>query len=491
MLLERIQSHFPHPLTDCQRNAVRGLARFFAAQNEQSVFILRGYAGTGKTSLVGALVRVMKEMKRHVVLLAPTGRAAKVFSHHAGTPAFTIHKAIYRQQTFNGEDTRFGLGYNKHQGTLFIVDEASMIATEGNGSKMFGSGSLLEDLLRFVFEADNCKIIFVGDTAQLPPVGEDESPALRAETMRYYGMEVYEADLTEVVRQDAKSGVLHNATQLRELIANEVFCLPEITGSRSGKVRFLPGNELIEALVTSYQEYGSEGTIVVTRSNKRANIYNNGIRARIFDREEELTRGDMVMVVKNNYYWTTEARRGCSPEELKEIRLPDFLANGDIMEVVRLRNIHEQYGFQFADATLRLPDYDDSEIDCRVLLSTLASESPSLSQEESEKLFQAVYDDYFDISSKRERMKKLREDPYYNALQLKYAYAVTCHKAQGGQWEHVYIDQGYLTEDMADISYLRWLYTAFTRTTSQVFLVNWPKEQQTLVEEEEVDAIPL
>lgn len=485
MLLERIQSHFPHPLTVCQQTAVRGLARFFAAQNEQSVFILRGYAGTGKTSLVGALVKVMKEMRRHVVLLAPTGRAAKVFSHHAGVPAYTIHKAIYRQQTFNGEDTRFGLGYNKHQGTLFIVDEASMIATGDGGSKMFGSGSLLEDLLRFVFEAENCKIIFVGDTAQLPPVGEDESPALRAETMRYYGMEVYEADLTEVVRQDSRSGVLHNATHLRELISEEAFCLPQITGSQRGKVRFLPGNELIEALVTSYREYGSEGTIVVTRSNKRANIYNNGIRARIFDREEVLTRGDMVMVVKNNYFWTTEARCGCSPEELKEIRLPDFLANGDIMEVVRLRNIHEQYGFQFADATLRLPDYDDSEIECRVLLSTLNSESPSLTHEESEKLFQGVYDDYFDIPSKRERMKKLREDPYYNALQLKYAYAVTCHKAQGGQWEHVYIDQGYLTEDMADISYLRWLYTAFTRTSEQVFLVNWPKEQQIVEEEEE------
>ena len=461
------------PLTPSQTNALSVLKQFLACQEPQVACIMRGYAGTGKTTLVGMLVKELRAMKRDVVLLAPTGRAAKVFSAHAGEPAYTIHKAIYRQQTFNGEDTNFSLGYNKSQGLLFIVDEASMIATSGGGQSMFGTGNLLEDLLQFVYQAENCKLLFVGDVAQLPPVGETQSPALNADKLKWFGLQVFECALTDVVRQDSESGILHNATYLRQLIAQQQFHMPHITGSKHGEVRFLPGNELIEALISSYQDYGTDGTLVITRSNKRANIYNNGIRTRIFDREADLTRGDWIMVVKNNYYWTVEARRGLSPQEQRELNLPDFLANGDMMEVVSLHNVHEQYGFQFADATLRLPDYDDAEIDCRVLLSTLQSESPSLSQEESEKLFQAVYDDYWDIPSKRERMKKVREDPYYNALRIKYAYAVTCHKAQGGQWAHVYVDQGFIADEDIDISYLRWLYTAFTRATNTLFLVNW------------------
>lgn len=465
-------------LTPSQSQAVQVLKQFLNSAEPQVACILRGYAGTGKTTLVGMLVKSLRAQRRGVVLLAPTGRAAKVFSAHAGEPAYTIHKAIYRQSTFNGEDTAFALGYNKSQGLVFIVDEASMITATDSSASIFGSGNLLEDLLRFVFEADNCKILFVGDEAQLPPVGEERSPALLAETLRYYGMQVFETTLTDVVRQEEQSLILQNATALRQLIAEQRLELPVIQGAKQGQVRFVPGDELIESLVSSYREHGTEGTIVITRSNKRANVYNNGIRSRIFDREEELTRGDMVMVVSNNYYWTVEARRGLSAEEISALTLPDFLANGDIMEVVRLRNVHEQYGFRFADATLRMPDYDDSEIECRVLLSTLQSESPSLSSQEREKLFQAILADYADIPSKRERMKQLRADPYYNALRLKYAYAVTCHKSQGGQWQHVYIDQGYLGDEGIDLSYLRWLYTAFTRAVDTVFLVNWPKEQQ-------------
>lgn len=477
-LARQIALEFPFEFTPKQKEAVAELARFVATPVRESAFILRGYAGTGKTTLVGALVRVLKKLERDVVLLAPTGRAAKVFSAHAGNPAYTIHKVIYRQETFNGENTRFDLGFNKLRHAFFIVDEASMVADQG-GTTVFGSGLLLDDLIRYVYEGEGCKLLFVGDTAQLPPVGEEESPALCRDSLRRYGLNLMEADLTEVMRQHADSGVLVNATRLRELLREDEWAMPVIRGSQHGEVRFLPGNELIEALVSAYQDYGTQDTIVVTRSNKRANVYNNGIRARIFDREEQLTRGDLVMAVKNNYYWTEKLAKQLPKEE----RLPfDFIANGDTAEVVGIRNVHELYGFHFADATLRFADYDDYELECRVLLDTLASESPSLTADESQHLFEQVLEDYADVPTRREKMKRLRQDPYYNALQIKYAYAVTCHKAQGGQWGRVFIDQGYMTEDMAGASYLRWLYTAFTRTTERVYLVNWPKEQQDLVE---------
>ncbi len=489
-----IAEDFPHALTPLQRKAIEDLSRFIVTPEREAVFILRGYAGTGKTSLVGAVVRTLKRLNRNVVLMAPTGRAAKVFSAHAGEQACTIHKTIYRQQTFQGEGTRFSLGFNKLQHALFIVDEASMVAM-GSGS-VFGSGLLLDDLLRYVFEGEGCKLLFVGDTAQLPPVGEEESPALRTDVLRSYGLQVSEATLTEVVRQSAASGVLAGATRLRHLITEGSYELPQITGGMEGvpvpegmpepEVRFLPGGELIETLVSAYADYGTQDTIVVTRSNKRANIYNNGIRSRIFDREEELTRGDIVMAVKNNYYWTGLAAKqtavnraeGETPAEESPF---SFIANGDTAEVVRLRNVHEMHGFRFADATLRFPDYDDTEVDCRVLLDTLSSEAPALTSEEAQRLYENVLADYADIPTKKERMKQLREDPYYNALQIKYAYAVTCHKAQGGQWSRVFIDQGYIPPDMADGAYLRWLYTAFTRTTDRLYLVNWPEEQQDLL----------
>ena len=461
------------PTTD-QELALDEIIRFLFSREDDAIFVLKGYAGTGKTSLVGALVKVMKKLEREVVLLAPTGRAAKVFSLHSGMQASTIHRCIYRQQTFNGESTRFSLGYNKLQHALFIVDEASMI-NNSDGASLFGTGQLLSDLIEYVYSGEGCRLLFVGDEAQLPPVGCVESPALSTEEIRCYGLEVAEANLTEVVRQEEASGVLAGATRLRNLLQQGFEGLPRLRANEKGEVRFLPGSELIEALTDSYSEYGVGGTIVVTRSNKRANIYNNGIRARIFDREEELTRGDLVMAVKNNYYWAEKLARSLPKEE----RLPfDFIANGDVAEVVQIRGVHTLYGFRFADATLRFPDYDDYELTCRVLLSTLTFESPSLTPEESRRLFDEVEADYADIPQRKERMKRLRQDPYYNALQIKYAYAVTCHKAQGGQWQRVFIDQGYVTPEMGDASYLRWLYTAYTRTTDRLYLVNWPEEQR-------------
>lgn len=467
---------FGLPFTAEQELAAEHLARFLLSPEGGEAFILRGYAGTGKTSLIGALVRLMKRLGREVVLLAPTGRAAKVFSSHSGDRALTIHRAIYRQQTWNGEGTRFSLGFNKLRHALFIVDEASMIAlgNSGGGQSLFGSGMLLDDLIHYVYEGEGCRLLLSGDTAQLPPVGEEDSPALRADVLASYGLRVRQIDLTEVVRQSRTSDVLSGATLLRHMLTGNSTELPRITGSKKGEIRFLPGNELIEALVSAYSDCGTSDTIVITRSNKRANIYNNGIRTRIFDREEELTRGDLVMVVKNNYFWAERLAAGLSRNE----RLPfDFIANGDTAEVVRIRNIHELYGFRFADATLRFGDYDNFEAECRVLLSTLTSESPSLTAEESHRLYEQVLADYADVPSRRERMKRLRQDPYYNALQLKYAYAVTCHKAQGGQWQRVFVDQGYRPEDLQPADYLRWLYTAFTRTTDRLYLVNWPEKQ--------------
>lgn len=476
-IYQLISQEFALPFTPSQAKATTLLSHFVCTPMADAACILRGYAGTGKTSLVGALVRVMKMLKRPVVLLAPTGRAAKVFAHHASTAAYTIHRAIYRQQTFQGEQTRFSLGFNKLRHALFIVDEASMIS-RGSGMAsegIFGTGELLDDLIRYVYSSEGCRLLFVGDTAQLPPVGEEESPALNDAYLKHYGLVVGSADLTEVVRQSRESDVLAGATMLRNLLVEGYEGFPRIQCHPAGEVRALPGNELIESLVTDYREYGTNGVIVVTRSNKRANIYNRGIRAQIFDREEQLVRGDVVMAVKNNYFWTEQYAKHLATDE----RMPfDFVANGDTAEVVRMRNVHEQYGFTFADATLRFPDYADFELDCRVLLSTLSSDSPSLTREESKSLYEQVLADYQHIPLKKDRMKALRQDPYYNALQIKYAYAVTCHKAQGGQWQRVYVDQGYVPEDGLGAPYLRWLYTAFTRTTERVYLVNWPASQQ-------------
>jgi len=465
--LERqIKENFPYQPTPEQENAIKLLSQFLCSPKADVAFLLRGYAGTGKTSLVGALVRTLDFLKQKVVLLAPTGRAAKVFSAYAGHPAFTIHKKIYRERAYSGEGGNFTLNDNLTTHTLYIVDEASMISNEGLSGAMFGTGRLLDDLVQFVYSGQGCRLLLMGDTAQLPPVGEELSPALYADALRGYGLEVVETDLTQVVRQEQQSGILWNATALRRLIAEEEWgVLPKIRISGFPDVKLLPGNELIDALSACYDRDGTDETIVVCRSNKRANIYNNGIRAQILWREEELESGDLLMVAKNNYYWTE-----------KEKNL-DFIANGETAVVRRVRRTAEMYGFRFADVLLSFPNWQDAELEVRLLLDILHSDAPALSREESERLFQTVLEDYVDIPLKRDRMKKMKADPYYNALQVKYAYAVTCHKTQGGQWKNVFLDQGYMSEEYLTPDYFRWLYTAFTRATDTLYLVNYPAEQ--------------
>ena len=465
--LERqIKENFPYEPTLEQEIAVKSLSEFLLSTLADEVFILRGYAGTGKTSLVGALVKTMDQLQQKSVLLAPTGRAAKVFSAYAGHPAFTIHKKIYRQQAFSNELSNFSINDNLATNTLFIVDEASMISNEGLSGSMFGTGRLLDDLVQFVYSGQGCRLLLMGDTAQLPPVGEELSPALFADALKGYGLEVREIDLTQVVRQVQESGILWNATQLRQLIAeDDCYSLPKIKITGFPDIKLVPGTELIEELTNCYDHDGMDETIVVCRSNKRANLYNNGIRAQILWREDELNTGDMLMIAKNNYYWT---------EKYKEM---DFIANGEIAVVRRVRRTREIYGFRFAEVTLRLPDQNDFELDANLLLDTLHSDSPALPKEDNDRLFYTVLEDYIDIPNKRDRMKKMKADPHYNALQVKYAYAITCHKAQGGQWQNVFLDQGYMTDEYLTPDYFRWLYTAFTRATKTLYLVNYPKEQ--------------
>ena len=464
----RIRQTFGFTPTAEQEYALDVFARFMTDSDDQVVMIMRGSAGTGKTTLAGAIVRAMAALKQKMILLAPTGRAAKVFSLNAGHVAYTIHRRIYRQKSA-GDLSSFNLNDNLNRDTLFIIDEASMIANQGYGDSAFGSGCLLDDLMTFVYQSgrgSNCRMLLIGDKAQLPPVGEDESPALMADVLRCYGMRVYECDLNQVLRQGEESGILWNATQIRQMITHdEMTQLPKIRFAGFADIQMVPGGELIDALSTSYYRVGTDETIVITRSNKRANIYNQGIRNQVLDREDELCRGDQLMIVKNNYFWT---------EGSKEI---PFIANGDIAVVQRVRHVHELYGFRFAEVTMQLPDYDDFELTATLCLDTLTSEAPALTHEQQEQLYNAVMEDYADIPQKTERIKKMKTDGYYNALQVKFAYAVTCHKAQGGQWAHVYLDQGYMTDDMLTPDYIHWLYTAFTRATEQLYLVNWPKLQ--------------
>ena len=449
-----------------QVHALDVFVQFMTDRSDQVVMILRGSAGTGKTTLASAIVKAMVALKQKLLLLAPTGRAAKVFSLNAGHAAYTIHRRIYRQKSA-GDLSSFNLNDNLNRDTLFIVDEASMIANLGLGETAFGSGCLLDDLMQFVYSGQNCRLLMIGDRAQLPPVGEEESPALSAEVLGGYGMRVYETDLNQVLRQNQESGILWNATQIRQMITHDSMTqLPKIRFTGFTDIRMVPGSELIDALSTSYSRMGTDETIVITRSNKRANIYNQGIRNQVLDCEDELCRGDQLMIVKNNYFWT---------EGSKEI---PFLANGDIAVVQRVRHVHELYGFRFAEVTMLFPDYDDFELTATVCLDTLTSEAPALTREQQEQLFNAVMEDYADITVMAERIKKLKGDRYYNALQVKFAYAVTCHKAQGGQWAHVYLDQGYMTDDMLTPDYIHWLYTAFTRATEQLYLVNWPASQK-------------
>ena len=474
-----ILKNFGFRPTKEQEIATEMMSDFLFQRNADSIFVLRGYAGTGKTSLVGALVRSLVQLKQQVVLMAPTGRAAKVFAQHAAHPAYTIHRRIYRQKAFTGDMSDFLQGVNLMHHTLFIVDEASMIANAGGGGAAFCSGCLLDDLIQYVYSGEGCRLMLVGDTAQLPPVGEEESPALATEVLEGYGLQVSELTLTEVVRQLEDSGILWNATQLRRMLAeDEVYAFPQLHLKGFADIVRLPGSELIEALEQAYYQCGKDGTIVVTRSNTRANVYNKGIRARILDYDSELCSGDQVIVVKNNYHWLKPEEAGApGAQGAPSGQTTSFIANGDVAVVRRLRAEREVHGFRFADILLSFPDYDDLEVEATALLDTLQSEAPALTRQQQEVLFQHVWDDYPELTTKRDRMKAVKEDPYFNALQIKYAYAVTCHKAQGGQWERVFVDQGYLTEDMLSPDYFRWLYTALTRATDRVYLVNWPRQE--------------
>jgi tRNA A37 threonylcarbamoyladenosine biosynthesis protein TsaE len=477
-LTYRIRNAFGFAPTAEQEHAIEVFTRFMTDRHEQSLMILRGSAGTGKTTLAAALVRALCSLQQKIVLLAPTGRAAKVFSLYAGHPAYTIHRRIYRQKSMEGA---FNLNYNTAQDTLFIVDEASMVANATTvGDTPFANGQLLDDLIQFVFNGRNCRMMLIGDTAQLPPVGEEKSPALQTDIMRSYGLHVHQCDLNEVLRQSQESGILWNATMIRQLITHDgPMQMPVVRFEGFSDIRRMPGDELIESLASSYSHVGTDETMVITRSNKRANIYNQGIRNMVLGREEELCTGDLLMIVKNNYYWT--ANDNSAPKKphpdattANDDSAPTFLANGDRAIVRRVRHVEQLYGFRFAEVTMTFPDYDDYQLTATVLLDTLTSEAPALTRQQQTQLYNQVMQDYADIPLKPDRLKKLREDRHYNALQIKFGYAATCHKAQGGQWAHVYVDQGYMTDDMLNTDYLHWLYTAFTRATEQLYLVNWP-----------------
>ena len=468
----RVHQQLDFTPTAEQEQAICTFAAFMTDRDVHAAMILRGSAGTGKTSVAAAIVKSLAELGQKVMLLAPTGRAAKVFSLNSSHEAFTIHRRIYREKSYAGIGGTFNLNDNMHTDTLFIVDECSMIANGGSNETVFGSGRLLDDLVKYVYGGRNCHMLIVGDSAQLPPVGEQESPALSRSFMAGYGLKLYESELNEVLRQSRNSGILYNATVIRRMIThNETTLLPRITFHAFADICIVTGDELIESLASSYSRVGIDETMVITRSNKRANFYNRGIRNMVLGREGELVAGDMLLVVKNKYL--DPPTGNTTPADCRI----SFIANGDRASVRRVRNVRELYGFHFADVALDFPDYDHFELDTTVILDTLIAESPALTREQHELLYNRVMEDYADIPLKVDRIKKIKADDYFNAVQIKYAYAVTCHKAQGGQWAHVYLDQGYMTDEMLTPDYLHWLYTAFTRAAEKLFLVNWPQEQ--------------
>lgn len=461
---DKVKDNFSFELTQEQDSALEKIIDFLFLQKEETIFLLRGYAGTGKSSLLGALVKTMAEFKQKTVLLAPTGRAAKVFSSYANHPAFTIHKKIYRQQRYTGDFGSFGIMDNLHKDTLFIVDEASMISNSGFDSSIFGTGRLLDDLIHFVYSGENCRLLLIGDTAQLPPVGEEESPALQTYTLEGYGLEVREAMLSQIVRQAESSGILYNATNIRNALKKgETEAYPKLKLNKFTDIVRITGEDLIDEITSSYSNDGLENTMIISRSNKRSNLYNQGIRNRILYREEELSNGDMLMITKNNYFWT---------ENIEGI---DFLANGEIVEVLRVRGEQELYGFRFRDVLVKSIDYN-IELEIKVLMDTLYSDTTGLSRERSEELFMNILEDYADIPTKAGKMKKMKVDPFYNAVQVKFAYAITCHKAQGGEWQNVFLDLGYISEEHLGVNFYRWLYTAITRASGKLYLVNLPDE---------------
>jgi exodeoxyribonuclease-5 len=449
--------------TDDQSVALRKLSEYICENTNDVIFLLTGYAGTGKTSVISALVKTLDSLRLKSVLLAPTGRAAKVLASYACKQAFTVHKKIYRQKSIKDGIGSFKLDRNLQRETYFIVDEASMISNSSNESSIFGSGKLLDDLIEYVYSGINCKLILVGDNAQLPPVGSDKSPALESEILREYGFGLVCSELRQVVRQSETSGVLMNATGVRLLINNNDLVHPAMDCVNFRDVIRITGEDLIDEISSAYGECGLDETIVVVNSNKQANRYNQGIRNRIFFREEEVSAGDMVMVVKNNYSLVENEEEA------------GFIANGDIAEVLKIRKFEERYGFRYADMDLRLVDYG-LEIESKVLLDVIGMDTPSLPSDKSKELFQAILEDYIHLKSRRKQIEAVRSDPWFNALQIKFSYAVTCHKAQGGQWERVFIDQGMFNRNEITLDYLRWFYTALTRSTDRVYLVNFSDE---------------
>ncbi len=447
--------------TFSQKKVVEKLSNWLTSPDNTQIFVLNGYAGTGKTTLIAALVAVLKEVGTKSVLLAPTGRAAKVLTRYSGSEAHTIHKRIYRQRTNANYESKFSLDLNREKDAVFIVDEASMLSDSAGEGQIFGSGSLLDDLIKYVRAGQGCRLMLVGDNAQLPPVGADFSPALDYDIMQQYGDVVY-ASMDDVVRQDADSGILFNATILRCMIENGIYEVPVID-MKFPDIESIQGGEVMEKLQECYDKFGRDETIVITRSNKRANRYNEGIRRYNLSAEEAIESGDMLMVVKNNYHYT---------ERIENCPM-NFMANGDTALLKKIRRFEDFYGFHFADATLSFGDYNDMEIDCKILLDTISSESPSLTRDESQRLFYEVEQDYLDIKSKIKRYNAIRENPHFNAVQVKFSYAVTCHKAQGGQWRAVFVDRCLFGDEPMTLDMLRWLYTAFTRATDKLYIVNF------------------
>ena len=471
-IISRIRAELPFEPNEEKEQLFQMLGRYLVSNDPLRAFILSGYAGTGKTSVVSALVRAMEKLNQPCMLLAPTGRAAKVIARYSERPAYTIHKFIYRQDQLGVES--FSLADNKHVNTLFIVDESSMISAQRDNAS-FGSGNLLDDLVQYVYQGQGCHLMLLGDSAQLPPVGSLQSPALSSDRMAGYGLHVSRFELTQVARQALDSGILAEATRIREIIQNNpsIQSIPNIPNNQNSPIILqadgrdiirLQGADVVEQLEQSYREAGEEETLIITRSNKATNLYNQGVRARILWKEDEFSTGDRLMVSKNNYFWT---------QEYEGI---DFLANGDSLEVVRTRNQHEMYGFRFVEASLRATDYN-WEIDAMVWLDTLFTDTPEQNYRLQQQLFQAIAEDFPEVKNRKERTKLIYQSPYYNALQVRFAYAVTCHKAQGGQWRHVYIDSGLTNERVNELTqseregYLRWLYTALTRSTERIFLL--------------------
>lgn len=463
--LNNILTHFPFEPTADQHRFAELMVKFLSIRSEEGCFILRGYAGTGKTTSISALVKALPKFNFRTVLLAPTGRAAKVISQYSKKKAFTIHKRIYRKKQSVGVDLSFELAPNLAENTIFIVDEASMIADLMD----YRGSSLLRDLIKHVFQPGpgginkNCKLILVGDTAQLPPVGTTESVALSGDYMKSnFHLDIIETELKTVVRQGEKSGILANATLLRKIISSEQTGFPKLITKNFKDIFRMPGARLAEGLEYAYKKYGVENSLVICRSNKSANLFNNHIRSQLLYREEELTGGDNIMIVKNNYHW------------LPENQETDFIANGDMAKIIRVRKEEERYGLRFAEVLLELMDYPEAgTLTCKVILDTLSADTPNLSIEANKRLYEGVLSDYEHVKTKALRQQYIKEDPYYNALQIKFSYAVTCHKAQGGQWDAVFVDQGYLTDEMVDTGFMRWLYTALTRSKSELFLVNF------------------